>query len=89
MFVYSSTEPFKGPVDLSRADGTKNYMVHYENLLTLEFIQKSTDNRDERAQCEKEMEIGRRKLAFWERHHNFVRAEADRRIAELKKKWAR
>lgn len=88
MFIYSNeTEPFTGTIDFTRVNSTRQYLKHFDNLLTLEFIQQETKDRGERVQCEREMEIARRKMRYWERMPNFSRDEMVRGIAKLKEKW--
>lgn len=90
MFIYSDhSEPFQGNVDFTRMNSTRQYLKHFDNLLTLEFISKNTTDRNERVQCEKEMAIARRKLRFWERMPNFCKDEMLRGIMELKQKWTK
>lgn len=89
-FIYSDTkEPFSGSIDFTRINATKKYLEHYENLLQLEFIANNTANRVERAQCEKEMDIARRKMSYWERMPNFSREEMVLGCAKAKEKWKR
>ena len=88
MFIYSdSQEPFQGTIDFTRVNSTKQYLKHFDNLLTLEFISKNTTDRGERCQCEREMEIARRKLRYWERMPNFSKDDRVRGISQLKEKW--
>lgn len=86
--IYSETERGGGfPVNYHDLNAVSGYLRHYDNLLTLEFIaQKSRDAR-EKIQVNKEVEICRRKLAWWERHPNFELAAVTRGIEELKRKW--
>jgi hypothetical protein len=89
-FVYD-TEPklrskggFFNPSDF---DPVVQFMVHFENLLYLEFIQKSTDKFYERKQAEDEMVICKRKMTYWERQSDFDRKRAEIEIQKAKNKW--
>ncbi|SCW95394.1 hypothetical protein [Ancylobacter rudongensis] len=87
MHFYSPTpEPLGHAIDTHRMDGTKQWLKHYSNLLVLSFFAKN-GTRKERADAEAEIIICRRKLTYWERHHNYDAAAAREGAMALKKTW--
>lgn len=88
MSICYDQQPYTGPVNLTNADATKNYLIHYGNELLLTFLANHSDDRIERAQAAKEIEIAQRKQKFWRAHHNYDHAVALRAIDKLKKEWA-
>jgi len=75
-----------GGVDLSKINATKCFLKHFSNKLYLSFIA-ANGSLPERFQAEKELKICERKLKYWEKHRNFVVAEAVKGMEKLKKEW--
>lgn len=73
-------------LDLSRIDGTRKYLEHYSNLLTLKVVAKEGNILD-RIAAEKEITICNRKLLYWERHPRFDSEKAIKQMATLKAQW--
>jgi hypothetical protein len=65
----------------------KQYLKHFKNQMYLEFIFKNTDDRVERHQANKELEICRRKLAYWEKKPGFNVNLAAEECKKEKIKW--
>ena len=85
---YSDTGPRENvQIDVWKMDGTKAYLRHYANLLTLKFMAKTTPDRKERADLEKEIAICERKLKFWERHPNTFAEGVREGMELLNKQW--
>lgn len=83
--IYSSNnEPFTG-MDFSKVDATKVYLEHYRNLLTLDFIAKSTKDFKEAREARDEMAIAERKMKFWTRQERYDHAAAMNGAMRLKK----
>ena len=72
--------------DPSRVDATKQYLTHYGNLLYLAFML-DRGTMSEQTQARKEMELCKRKLAYWERQPHFEKERALNGCIELKKTW--
>lgn len=89
MFFYSdlNREKYSGTIDFSRVNSTIKCLEHYSNLLTLEFILKSSEDFLEKCQVEKEIEICHRKIKWWERQYNFSQVEFSKEVVKLKRKW--
>lgn len=62
------------------------WRVHAGNRAFLEFMVKRGDFK-ERLQAARELLICGRKMAFWERHHNWSQASAERTLAEVRRSW--
>ncbi|QIG75712.1 hypothetical protein EVC20_141 [Rhizobium phage RHph_Y2_17_1] len=73
-------------ISINKMDGTKAYLRHYENKLTLTFFAER-GSRVERWQAEKELVICERKLKFWEKHPTFVGALARAGMERLNHDW--
>ncbi|WP_276122650.1 hypothetical protein [Pararhizobium qamdonense] len=73
-------------ISISRMDGTKAYLRHFENKLYLTFIA-ANGTRDEKWQAEKELKICERSLTFWEKHPNYIGEEARKGMEKLNKDW--
>ncbi|MTH61137.1 hypothetical protein [Paracoccus litorisediminis] len=73
--------------DPLKCDAVKSYMTHYQNLLTLTFF---ADNGTipEKVQAKQELEICRRKMAYWRRQPHFCQDAANRQIQSLKRQGA-
>lgn len=85
MYFYGEQSDTKFDGDISRVNGSKVYLRHFDNYLFLNFVsQRGT--RAERAEVEAEILICERKMKFWERHPRFdaeyVRREKERKIKE-------
>ncbi len=91
MYFYSDTSvrEHSGPIDVWRMNGTKQFLKHYENFLTLSFMAKETPDRLERHSLEKELEICRRKLSFWSKHPNYSVEAATLGVQRLKAAWSK
>lgn len=87
MFYSDNAGPSDFQGDVWRLNGTKGYLRHYSNYLTLSFLAKATKDRRERQTLEKELLICQRKLDWWRRHPNYVDADVQRGIEALKKDW--
>lgn len=85
--IYSDTPAsFTGSFDLSKADANRHWLTHYRNSLFLAFImQRGTTIEKQKAS--KELAIAERKMTYWENHHNFVAATAQRDAGTAKKEW--
>lgn len=76
-------------IDLDRINAVKMYLKHYYNLMYLSFIAEKSDSFSERVQANNEIAICRRKLAYWERHKNYILEEALRGVERIKKEWGK
>lgn len=89
LFYSDNREPFKGrPGDFAKYPATAKYLEHYANYIILDRILQAPKDLAERGQAAKELTLCEKKLAYWTRHPNFVRAEAERGVAKLKALWA-
>jgi len=76
-----------GGFNLQHIDATRIYLTHYSNMLMLDFLARhETDFRLKR-QAERELDIARRKMKYWEHHQNFSQARALKGIEQLKRNW--
>ncbi|AMB48326.1 hypothetical protein [Methylobacterium sp. AMS5] len=74
-------------IDVWRMNGTKAYLRHYENYLMLDFIAKSTKDREEQRRARVELTMCEKKLEFWKRHPKYDHDEAKAGVAKLKAMW--
>lgn len=87
MFFYSETSVYTGaPVDVTRMNGSAQYLKHLENLLMLCFFAQ-TGTFAEKVQAEREIKIAERKLAYWRKHNKFVLADVIAGLAKLRSQW--
>jgi hypothetical protein len=75
------------PVDYYKMNATKHFLTHYANMLTLDFIAKTTKDMYEKAQATKEKDIADRKMNYWKRHPNYDQEKALREVQKLKEQW--
>lgn len=84
---YSSTSVrLGGHIDLSKLDGTKGYLRHYQNLLVLTFFHQH-GTRLERQQAAEEMIVCERKLKWWSNLPSYDHAAALKGVETLKREW--
>lgn len=74
--------------DPLRCNAVKCYMEHYHNFLALDHVAVHGDFK-ERFQAEREIEICKRKMAYWRRQPHFVEAEALRQKSLLHRRTNR
>ncbi|TXN08942.1 hypothetical protein FV222_00280 [Methylobacterium sp. WL103] len=84
---YGSDDRSDVKIDVWKMDGTKAYLRHFDNFLTLDFIAKESKVTRERAQARSEMEICQRKLLFWKKHPRYDHDEAVKGASKLKAMW--
>ena len=73
--------------DPLKCDAVKCYMTHYQNFLTLDWFAKH-GTIHEKHQANRELEICRRKMKYWERQPHFSSAEAIRKKQEMNRSFA-
>src|SRR5690349_12923760 len=79
--------PYTGP-PISSMDPVKKWSVHFHHLCELSWISQHPDSGPmERRQANREIEICRRKLAFWERQHGWDAAAAAEEAARARAIW--
>lgn len=74
MHICYSDTPERGsgfPVKYDQLNATKHYLTHYFNFRYLRFIESNSENRMEKFQAAKELQICERKLAYWQKHPNY------------------
>ena len=87
MFFYSDTSVRSGiPVDVSKMNGSAQYLKHLKNMLVLCFFAQ-TGTFKEKQQALVELKIADRKLTYWRRHPNFSIAEVIKGIPKLREQW--
>jgi hypothetical protein len=91
MICYNTEpQPYSGkPFQYESYQANKHYQTHYYNYLVLDFISKSTNDRAERAQALRELDICERKMLFCRRHPNFDSKLAEQHVLELKRQFNR
>ena len=81
MFFYSDTEKssFKGSFNASKYDPNDMICKHLENYFFLKFILLKSEDRIEKHQASKELDICERKMNFWKKQSSFcsVRYQKD------------
>jgi hypothetical protein len=75
---YSDTkEPFTGrQIRIDLIDPHPKWETHFANHCFLSFVQRKSQDRNERAQATKELAICERKMNWWERHPLFNKDKA-------------
>jgi hypothetical protein len=87
-YVYNENQPFSGDFDLKNADPHFFYLRHYGNLKYLQFIFDNTENRVERHQANKEIEIARKKMDWWSKKHGFDYKHIETGKKKIDREWA-
>jgi hypothetical protein len=82
MFFYSDTEKkssFKGSFNASNYNPNDMICKHLENYFFLKFILLKSEDRIEKHQASKELDICERKMNFWKKQRSFcsVRYQKD------------
>ena len=77
-----------GPFNYMAVNANKGFLTHSYNLLTLQWISKHTDDWREKRQCEAEIKIAERKVAYHMKHPNFESAEVDKDLAKMKRDFS-
>ena len=92
MFFYSDTE--KGaPFDPRRMrpyheqDATRYALTHFDNVLFLQAVIAAPKSFAEKAQAEKELRIGERKIEHWRKHPNFDQQKFSDEAQKRKAMW--
>ena len=92
MSFFYSTERVSVRTDLPntafdplKCDAVKCYLEHFQNELTLTWFA-DHGTMKEKQQAQAELEICRRKMAYWRRQPHFVQARATEAINTLKRK---
>jgi len=87
-FIYSDSN--SGPFNYARMkciDPTNAWKQHLSNYFYLRFILDKSDDRVEKWQANKEMQIAERKMAFWEKSPDFKKDVAQQYRDQQKKVW--
>ena len=90
MAYFFYNEGNAGPFNYGRMkciDPTNAWKQHLSNYFYLRFILNKSDDRVEKWQANKEMQIAERKMAFWEKNPDFKKDVAQRYRDEQKKVW--
>lgn len=87
-FFYNDSS--SGPFNYARMkciNPTNAWKNHLGNYFYLRFILDKSDNRVEKWQANKEMQIAERKMAFWEKNPDFDKVTAQEYKDKMKKTW--
>lgn len=84
--IYNETlDKFKG--DLSALDPNVCYMIHFRNLMYLNFIFENTTDWIEKNQANKEIQIATKKMLFWQKRNGFDQKEVNNEMEMERRKW--
>ena len=88
--IYDDNAPRRagGFVRYENVNANRGFLTHMYNLLTLQWIKEHSDRFLERQQCDKEIIIAERKIAYHKRHPNFVLSEVEVKFKKMKNDFA-
>jgi len=83
--IYDDNAPRTGGfVNYYKINANAGFLRHMYNLLTLQWIRDHSENFRERAQCDQEILITERKVAYHKKHPNFNLEDVEVKFKKMK-----